>query len=99
MTPSLSGFLHVVLFLAFSVRVTSASNVPTSFVFILADDMGWGDPSYNNASANQHHPGAGGVQWTSNPARTPNLDAMATSAHSLVLNRFYSGSPGKWRHS
>ena len=34
-----------------------------NFVFVLADDMGWGDASYNNDSSTQHHPGAGNRSW------------------------------------
>ena len=52
-----------------------------------------GDVSYNDVKSKQYHPGAGNVTWSPNPARTPNLDAMATDHHSLLLNRFYSGSP------
>ena len=63
----------------------------TNVLFVLLDDVGWGDLGYQATPARQNQPGAGGVPWTPNPARTPNIDAMARS--SLVLNRFYSGSP------
>ena len=46
-------------------------------ILIMADDLGWGDVGYNNASDSL--------------AITPNIDAMAAAG--LQMNRFYSGGP------
>ena len=47
-----------------------------NIVFMLADDLGYGDVGYNGG-----------------PAETPNLDAMASSPHSIKFTHFYSGAP------
>lgn len=47
----------------------------TNFVVMMADDLGYGDLSYNGG-----------------PVDTPNLDAMAYSKHSVVFDKFYTGS-------
>ncbi|MDF7826668.1 sulfatase-like hydrolase/transferase [Pontiellaceae bacterium B12227] len=70
--------------------VTEALPVDTTrpnVILIMADDMGYGDPSYINASVLQAdgvaHPDQGWIQ-------TPNMDAMATAG--LRFDRFYSAS-------
>ena len=45
-------------------------------VFMMADDLGYGDVQYNGGKAT-----------------TPHLNAMATSPHSIRLDRYYSGGP------
>jgi len=47
-----------------------------NIIFLLADDLGWGDVGYN-----------GGI------AKTPFLNRMSKSDHSVVLTRHYSGAP------
>ena len=79
---------RVVLFLS-SLGFGIAS--PPNILFLLADDQGWGDVSYN--AARNIQPGAGGARYTPNPPRTPHLDALASSPGTLVFDRFYSGSP------
>eukprot|EP01063_Lacrimia_lanifica_P013714 TRINITY_DN2032_c0_g1_i3.p2 TRINITY_DN2032_c0_g1~~TRINITY_DN2032_c0_g1_i3.p2 ORF type:complete len:721 (+),score=249.85 TRINITY_DN2032_c0_g1_i3:55-2217(+) len=59
-------------------------------VFVLADDIGWGDVSYNTEYFN---PGAGGDRWDANAPRTPNIDALATADGTMRFDRFYAGSP------
>lgn len=61
-----------------------------NFLFILADDTGWGDIGYNK---NYLQPPAGGGNFTPNPPRTPNLDSWATGPGSIIFDRFYSGNP------
>lgn len=55
-----------------------------------ADDMGQGDVGYTAARALQ--PGAGGSRWQLNSPQTPNLDALASSSHSIRFDSWYSGS-------
>lgn len=55
-------------------------------------DVGYGDVEYNKVVYN---PAAGHVNFTPNPPRTPNLNAMAASPNSIVFDRFYAGS-GVW---
>jgi arylsulfatase A-like enzyme len=63
-----------------------------NILIILADDQGYGDVGFNAVPSRQHIPGAAGA-WAPNPPRTPNIDAWATDAASLVFTRAYSGSP------
>ena len=63
-----------------------------NFVLLMADDIGWGDVSYNNVTGRIHNPGAGGQRFVPNPPRTPHLDQMAMGPHSLLFHRFYAGS-------
>ena len=67
----------------------AGAGAPPNIVFILADDQGWGDVGYNDVA--YQHP-AYEYEWTPNPPRTPHLDAMAASEHTLVFRRFYAGS-------
>ena len=59
-----------------------------NIVIVLTDDQGWGDVQYNNVTERQYQQGgdASEIQW--NPPRTPNLDQMAASPHSLLMHRF-----------
>lgn len=61
-----------------------------NFLFVLADDTGYGDVGFNR---DLFQPGAGGKRFTPNPPRTPNLDAWATGPGSVLFHRFYSGNP------
>jgi arylsulfatase A-like enzyme len=60
-----------------------------NILIILADDQGYGDIGYNAPLAIQ--PGAGGKVYTPNPPRTPFLDSLAASPHTLVFDRFWRG--------
>eukprot|EP00729_Bicosta_minor_P016025 gene16025-594_t len=62
------------------VAVTGARTAPPNIITILTDDQGFGDSSYNC------------VNNTGMCARTPNLDALATSQHSALFSRFYSAA-------
>ena len=87
--------MHTFAFLvAATAAVTGAAAAPSppNIVFVLMDDVGWGDFSYQNVSARQYQPGAGGTRWRPNPPRTPHIDALAHGPHSLVFHRFYAGS-------
>ena len=68
------------------------SEAKPNFILLMSDDMGWGDVSYNNVSSRVHQPGAGGEHYLVNPPRTPEIDKMAMSEHSLLFHRFYAGS-------
>ena len=57
--------------------ITAAAMTPPNFILLLADDIGWGDVSYNNVSSRIHQPGAGNKTFRVNPPRTPHIDAMA----------------------
>eukprot|EP01062_Namystynia_karyoxenos_P083048 TRINITY_DN9473_c0_g1_i1.p1 TRINITY_DN9473_c0_g1~~TRINITY_DN9473_c0_g1_i1.p1 ORF type:complete len:739 (+),score=141.90 TRINITY_DN9473_c0_g1_i1:67-2217(+) len=67
----------------------AASAAPTNFLFVLTDDMGWGDVSFNKEYL---QPGAGGENWTVNPPRTPHIDALALGENTMRFRRFYAGS-------
>lgn len=83
------GVLHHLT--AVAVTLTGVSAAP-NIIVVLADDQGFGDVSYNAVPERQYQPGAGGTMWAPNPPRTPQLDAMANSADSLVFHRFYAAS-------
>jgi len=61
-----------------------------NIVFLLADDLGFGDVGFTKQFAVT--PGAGGGGYVYNPPRTPNLDAMALSNSSMLFQYFYAGS-------
>lgn len=61
----------------------------TNILFVLTDDMGWGDVSYNEE---KYQPGAGGETWKVNAPRTPNIDKLALGDGTMLFRRFYSGS-------
>ena len=66
-----------------------------NIIFVLTDDMGWGDFSYNNVSQRFAFPGAGRSAddpFLPNAPRTPNIDAMARGSNTLLFHRFYAGS-------
>ena len=65
---------------------------PPARSFFRTQDMGVGDVGYSRDFV---QPGAGNTSWTANPPRTPGIDAMAKSPHSIVFHRFYAGS-GVW---
>ena len=69
--------------------VTPSAVGPSNIVLILADDQGWGDVGFNSKhyDHSSYH-----SNWTLNPPRMPNLDAMAHSENSIVFHRFYAGS-------
>jgi len=69
-------------------RGTGAGKLP-NILFVLADDMGWGDVSYNTERL---QPGAGGGNWTVNPPRTPHIDALATNTETMRFSRWYTAS-------
>lgn len=77
------------LFFLFATTLASLSQAPRpNIVLIMADDMGWGDPSYNSntvtlADGVTPHPDQG---WIS----TPVMDEMA--AQGIRFDRFYSAS-------
>ncbi len=75
--------------LLLSALTVSASPATPNIIFLMSDDQGWGDVAYNKV---YYQPGAGGTEFTPNPPRTPNLDAMATGPNSILFHRFYSGS-------
>jgi arylsulfatase A-like enzyme len=66
-----------------------ASAASPNILFVLTDDMGWGDVTYNTE---MYQPGAGGEKWTVNPPQTPNIDALALGEGTMLFRRFYSGS-------
>ena len=76
-----------------SLRAHAAPSPRPNILFILGDDMGFGDVNYNAVPSRQYIPGAGGRTWTPNPPRTPNIDALAASPSTVVFDRAYSGSP------
>jgi hypothetical protein len=66
------------------------SSSRTSRWQLLADDQGWGDVGYNKYS---YQSPAYKYNWTSNPPRTPNLDAMANGSFVVfVILRSFSCS-------
>jgi len=72
----------------FSALTLGASALP-NILFILVDDIGWGDLSYNTEI---HQPGSGGA-YTVNPARTPHIDDLANHQNTMRFRRFYAQSP------
>jgi arylsulfatase A-like enzyme len=77
----MKAVIHVILGCILATSAARAADFRTNVILIMADDMGYGDPSY--ISTNLNHPDAGWI-------RTPNLDAMA--ANGLRFDRFYSAS-------
>lgn len=75
--------------LAACILMAQADKSLPNILFILTDDMGWGDVSYNKE---MYQPGAGGKKWTVNPPRTPNIDAIATGGNTMLFRRWYTGS-------
>ena len=75
------------------VRVPGASGVAggaaaTNVILLMADDQGWGDVGYNPHLMRDPTQPA----WRRNSPRSPNLDALAASEHSIVWWRFHAGS-------
>jgi hypothetical protein len=57
---------------------------PTNFVFVLADDLGWGDVGYQCKQTS-------GLPQSC--PRTPHIDAMASAPHTVQFSHFYAGAP------
>jgi arylsulfatase A-like enzyme len=79
---------HVLPLVLWITLLQGASAAPRpNIILLMADDMGWGDPSYNSVNVTYAdgtpHPDQG---WIS----TPTMDAMA--ANGLRFDRFYSAS-------
>ena len=77
------------LLLALLTDHTNSASSPLrqpNFLFVMADDQGWGDVAFNNVT----YPRA--ARWTRNVPQTPHLDEMSRSPHTIVFNRFYAGS-------
>jgi len=72
----------------FSVLAPGVTAQP-NILFLLGDDIGWGDLSFNTEA---HQPGSGGA-YTVNPARTPYIDDLANHQNTMQFRRFYSASP------
>ena len=84
---------HSMLVCSISAATVDAERPRPNFVFVMTDDQGWGDVSYNNVPSRTHLPGAGGERWVPNPPRTPHLDEMAAGPSTLLFHRFYASSP------
>ena len=72
----MQGIIHALLLVCAFTTAILAAGKPPNFVFMMADDFGYGDVRYNGGNAD-----------------TPNIDEMASSPHSIRLNRYYSGGP------
>jgi N-acetylgalactosamine-6-sulfatase len=68
--------IHAIL----SLGCCAAALPPTNFVFLLADDWGWGDNTFNV-----------GKDPASPAPHTPHLDAMA--AQGVIFSDFHTASP------
>ena len=94
--------LLLLLLLSSHPHICTGATAP-NFLFIMSDDVGWGDHSYNcnnstcpiappDGSASIARDGKGCPQCKFCCAPTPHLDAMAHGPNSLVFHRAYAGS-------
>lgn len=78
------------------IGIFATATPPTNFLFIMSDDIGWGDHSYNcdNSTCPTSVPDASGGCPSCHfcCAPTPNLDAMAKADTSILFHRSYAGS-------
>lgn len=81
----------IAVFANLALMMAAGASKPPHVVFILADDLGFGDMGFTSQFEIQ--PGAGGQPYAFNPPRTPNLDAIALSESSLLFEQFYAGAP------
>ena len=75
------------LMLALGGGAAAAAGPPPNFVFVLADDWGWGDVGFNGLRRGS------GFDPTSfaAPSHTPSLDRLATRG--VILTDFHTASP------
>jgi arylsulfatase A-like enzyme len=79
---------------ASTVSSTSSSSSKTGtqphILFILVDDLGWGDVGYNRRQKVNPDATPDQIIWTSPPreVQTPNIDRLATT-EGMILNRHY----------
>lgn len=82
----LSCFLYTLLLLLLINFGATAAPRP-NIILVMADDMGWGDPSYNSSTVTladgSPHPDQGWIN-------TPTMDTMA--ANGIRFDRFYAAS-------
>ena len=71
--------LFLLAALSSSAEIAAAAKQRPNFIFVLADDWGWGDNHFNV----EHDPVA--------PSHTPNLDALAASG--VIFSDFHTASP------
>jgi arylsulfatase A-like enzyme len=76
-----------------AVSALAAAELP-NFVFIMADDMGWGGECPGKTACLPlliaHL--LPDTSYNNGTAQTPNLDAMAAGEGSIRFNRFYAGA-------
>ncbi|MDB4265492.1 sulfatase-like hydrolase/transferase [bacterium] len=82
----MKSFIPIALLVGSALSVSAQAPRP-NIVLIMADDMGWGDPSYNSNTVSfangTPHPDRGWIN-------TPVMDEMAVEG--IRFDRFYSGS-------
>ena len=81
------GLLLATAALLLAAPVLAADSPRPNIILAMADDLGWGDPSYQSVTVSlpdgTPHPDRGWIQ-------TPTMDAMATNG--LRFERFYAAS-------
>lgn len=80
-------FIKIFLACIYFITFATAKSTPPNIIFLMSDDVGWGDHSYNcdNSTCNDKNEGFC-------CAKTPNLDAMAHGDNSILFHRHYAGS-------